>query len=312
MYHHFDASAYYDGSPTERLDCLNRAAEFALQTQQHEKRFMEMVKRMKAAYDVCVGSDQLTEAERDQIHFYLAVRSIIHKLTKGDAPDTAQMNTKVRDMIREAIKSDGVEEIYQLGEEKSHEIDLFDEDYLDKINGVKLPNTKIKLLQQLLKKAIDEFKKTNRAKGIDFSRKFQSLVEQYNERRETSEFEGRVYDDMSEQLTNMILEMKAAFASGDELGISFEAKAFYDILKQLANKYEFEYPENKLIPLSEEVKALVDDKAKYTDWNKRDDIKAELKANLVVLLGENDYPPVDRDEVYQEIFEQAENYKRYN
>uniref|UniRef100_UPI0025F7BE51 type I restriction enzyme endonuclease domain-containing protein n=1 Tax=Marivirga sp. TaxID=2018662 RepID=UPI0025F7BE51 len=175
-----------------------------------------------------------------------------------------------------------------------------------------LPNTKIKLLQQLLKKAIEEFKKTNRAKGIDFSKKFQSLVDQYNERKELNDYQGQVYDDIAEQFTNMIMDMKAAFASGDELGISFEAKAFYDILKQLANKYDFEYPDEKLIPLSENVKALVDDKAKYTDWNKRADIKAELKANLVVLLGENDYPPVDRDEVYQEIFEQAENFKRYN
>ena len=62
--------------------------------------------------------------------------------------------------------------------------------------------------------------------------------------------------------------------------------------------------------LSKEVKIVVDDKAKYTDWNNRDDIKAELKFDLIILLGENDYPPVDRDEVYKEIFEQAENFKK--
>ena len=54
---------------------------------------------------------------------------------------------------------------------------------------------------------------------------------------------------------------------------------------------------------------MVDDKAKYADWSKRDDIKAELKVDLIILLAENDYPPVDRDEVYKEIFEQAENLK---
>jgi type I restriction enzyme, R subunit len=41
------------------------------------------------------------------------------------------------------------------------------------------------------------------------------------------------------------------------------------------------------------------------------DIKSELKADLIILLAENDYPPVDRDEVYKEIFEQAENFKKY-
>ncbi len=59
-----------------------------------------------------------------------------------------------------------------------------------------------------------------------------------------------------------------------------------------------------------EVKVIVDDKAKYTDWSHREDIKAELKVNLIILLAEHGYPPVDRDEVYKEIFEQAENFKK--
>lgn len=51
---------------------------------------MGLVKRLKAAYDICVGSEDITQDEREHIHFYLAVRSIVYKLTKGDAPDTAQ------------------------------------------------------------------------------------------------------------------------------------------------------------------------------------------------------------------------------
>lgn len=57
---------------------------------------------------------------------------------------------------------------------------------------------------------------------------------------------------------------------------------------------------------------MVDDKAKYTDWNKRDDIKAGLKVDLILVLAKHGYPPVDRDEVYKEIFEQAENFKKYH
>ena len=82
-------------------------------------------------------------------------------------------------------------------------------------------------------------------------------------------------------------------------------------MKTLANKYDFVYPEEKLIPLSRLVKEVVDDKAKYTDWSQRVDIKAELKVDLILLLAKYGYPPVDRDEVYKEIFEQAENFKKY-
>ncbi len=55
---------------------------------------------------------------------------------------------------------------------------------------------------------------------------------------------------------------------------------------------------------------MVDDKAKYTNWGQRDDIKAELKVNLIMLRAKFGYPPVNRDEVYKEVFEQAENFKK--
>ncbi len=89
-----------------------------------------------------------------------------------------------------------------------------------------------------------------------------------------------------------------------DLGINFEEKAFYDILKSVAQKYNFDYPEDKLIKLSREVKKIVDDKAKYTDWSCREDIKAELKVDLILILADHDYPPVPKDEVFKEIFEQ--------
>jgi type I restriction enzyme R subunit len=309
--HKFDSSLYFTGSPVEQLNTLNKAAEFVQLTKNTEKRFMYLVKRLKAAYDICSGSQAFSEHERDLIHFYLAVRSIVFKLTKGSAPDIAQMNAKVRRMIQEAIQSEGVEEIFKLGEDGATEVDIFDEAYLAKINKIKLPNTKIKLLQQLLAKAIEEFKKTNKAKGIDFSKKMQRLVDKYNERKEADVLRSEVLDDFTNEIIDLYHALQKEKESFKDLGIDFEEKAFYDILKMLAIRYDFDYPDDKLIILAQKVKAVVDDKVKYTDWSKRDDIKAELKADLIVLLAENDYPPVDRDEVYKEIFDQAKNFKKY-
>nr|WP_196248008.1 type I restriction enzyme endonuclease domain-containing protein [Alteromonas macleodii] len=39
--------------------------------------------------------------------------------------------------------------------------------------------------------------------------------------------------------------------------------------------------------------------------------EAQLKGAIIELLEEQGYPPVDRDEVYKEIFEQAENFKKH-
>ena len=305
----FDSTNYFQGTPLGQLNTLNKAVEYVQQTKELETRFMGLVKRLKAAYDICAGSEKLTQTERDYTHFYLAVRSIVFKLIKGNAPDTAQMNAKVREMIKNALASEGVEEIFKMGDETNSQQDIFDEDYLAKINKIKLPNTKIKLLQQLLAKAIGEIKKVNKVKGVDFSKKMEGLVSRYNERKEDV-LRGEVYEEMADQLTDLIWQVQQEFSAGEKLGIDFEEKAFYDILKELCIKYDFRYPEDKLINLSKSVKDLVDEQAQFPDWSKRNDIKAALKVGLILLLDKHGYPPVERDEVYDEIFEQAENFKK--
>jgi type I restriction enzyme, R subunit len=310
LFHKFDSSKYFKGTALQQLNTLNLAAEFIQTTKELETRFMGLVKRLKAAYDICSGSEKLSTKERDYTHFYLAVRSIVFKLTKGNAPDTAQMNAKVREMIQDALQSDGVQEIFKMGDENISEQDIFDEEYLAKIDKIKLPNTKIKLLQQLLAKVIGEFKKVNKVKGVDFSKKMQILVDKYNQRDENDIFRSEVYDEMAEQLTNLIWEVHKEFSAGEVMGISFEEKAFYDILNELCKKYDFSYPKDKLIELAKAVKDLVEGQAKFPDWNKREDIKSALKVGLILLLDEFGYPPVERDEVYVEIFEQAENFKK--
>ncbi|NDP21446.1 MAG: type I restriction endonuclease subunit R [Paludibacter sp.] len=312
LFHKFDKTHYFTGSPLEQLNTLNKAVEFVQLTQELEKRFMYIVKRLKSAYDICCGSGAFQETERDTIHFYLAVRSIVFKLTKGEAPDTAQMNNRVRQMLQEAIESNGVEEIFKLGEDNQTEVDIFSDDYMAKIDKIKLPNTKIKLLQKLLAKAIDDIKRVNKITGIDFSKRLQFIVDKYNERKEDDVLQSRVLEDFTDEIIDLYYALKKEKESFKDLGIDFEEKAFYDILKTLAVKYDFNYPEDKLIVLAQKVKLVVDDKANYTDWSKREDIKAELKVDLIILLAESGYPPVDRDEIYKEIFEQAENFKKYN
>ena len=280
-------------------------------TEALEQRFMFLTKRMKAAYDICVGSEKLTQDDRDHVHLFLAIRSIVFKLTKGGAPDVAQMNAKVQQMIADALASDGVEEIFKMGQGDTSQIDIFDPDYLAKIEKIKLPNTKIKLLQQLLQKAIESFKKVNKLKGVDFSKQFAALVDKYNDRSEQDVLQSTVLEDFTDEIIDLYHSMRKERESFEELGIDFEEKAFYDILKALTIKYEFEYAEDRLLELAKKVKVIVDDKARYTDWSQRDDIKAELKVDLIILLADNGYPPIDRDEVYKEIFDQAENFKKH-
>lgn len=309
MFHNFNDNDYFEGTPLEQLNCLNRAVEYVQLSEELELRFMAAVRRMKQAYNLCSSSDKISDKETDYIHFYSAVRSILFKLTKGDAPDITQMNARVREMVAEAIHSDGVEELFEAG--KHIDVDIFSDEYIAKVNSIPLPNTKVKILQRLLSQAIDEFKKVNKIKGLEFSERMQAVVDSYNDRRRDEAYANEVLDDVAEQLSQLLAQLKEEKNSFEGMGIDFEEKAFYDILEAIAKKFEFDYPHDKLITLSKEVKKIVDDKAKYTDWSQREDIKAELKVDLILILAAHGYPPVPRDEVFQQIFEQAENFKKY-
>jgi type I restriction enzyme R subunit len=223
------------------------------------------------------------------------------------------MNDKVREMIKDALISDGVEDLFKIGEDETQiNVDIFSDEYLEKIKKIELPNTKIKILQQLLKQSIDQFMRVNKIKGIDFSEKFKELVAKYNNRKDDLAMTSELLEELAEEFANLFEELQKEKTSFEKMGIDFEEKAFYDILTSIAIKHEFEYPHKQLIELSKAVKNIVDDKSKYTDWSQREDIKAELKVALILVLADHGYPPVPKDEVYKEIFEQAENFKHYH
>lgn len=174
-----------------------------------------------------------------------------------------------------------------------------------------MPNTKIKILQRLLSQAIDEYKKVNRIKGVEFSERMKQVVESYNNRRRDEAYANEVLDDVANQLAQLLENLKNEKNSFENMGINYEEKVFYDILKAISKKYEFEYPEEKMIELSQRIKTIVDSQSKYTDWSTREDIKANLQVDLIILLDEYGYPPVTLDDVYKDVLEQAENFKKY-
>ena len=307
----FNATRYYVGEPLERLECLNGAAEYVQLNKEMQTRFMGLTKRLKGAYQIVFPTGELTDAEVSKAQFYLAVRSIVYKQTKPDAPDTEVMNSVVEGMVQKALTCTGVENI--IDENKS--IDLFSEEFLSQLNAVKLPITKFNALLKLLKKAIMAYGRVNKVKAIEFDERLKRVVDIYNTRDKlvfTSEVVADFIDDLSDQLLEILKDLKDDKTSFEKLGISFEEKAFYDILVKVRDTHQFKYDDDKCLILAKKIKELVDDKSRFADWLTRDDIKNQLNMELTILLYENGYPPEWDEEVFEKVMEQAENFKKYN
>lgn len=307
----FDASKFYCGTPLEQLNCLNAAAEYVQISKEMQTRFMGLSRRLKSAYMICFTSGELSNEETAKAQFYLAIRSIIYKQTKGDAPDAEIMNRVVEDMVRDAITCTGIENIV----DEHKQMDLFSEDFLNELQAVKMPITRFNALLKLLRKAITAYGRTNKVKAMAFDERLRQVVDTYNSRDKlvfTSEVVADFVNGLSDQLIQILNDLKDDKASFEKMGITYEEKAFYDILIKVRDDHGFPYEDKKCLVLAKKIKELVDDKAQFADWSTRDDIKNQLNMDLTILLYQNGYPPEWDEEVFEKVMEQAENFKKYS
>ncbi|MDY5148001.1 type I restriction endonuclease [Actinotignum sanguinis] len=309
LFNDFDTSKYFRGSPLERLLCLNQGAEFIQQSAENQQRFMFITKRMKGAYQIVLPTGELSDSEIAKAQFYMAIRSIIYKQTKGDAPDAEIMNKTVEKMVADAISTTGVESI--IDDDKS--VDLFGDEMIEKLKRMKMPITKFNALLMLLKQSIRDYRKTNKVKAAQFEERLTLVVERYNSRDDVfvSEVVEDFINDLSDQIITILHDLQEDQNSFEAMGISYEEKAFYDILIKVRDDHEFEYADDKCIPLAKAIKKLVDDKSQYADWAGRSDVKSMLNRDITILLYKNGYPPQWKKEVFDQIMEQAENFKKY-
>ena len=68
--------------------------------------------------------------------------------------------------------------------------------------------------KKLLEKAISDFKKVNQLQGINFTRRFQAIIDRYNERREDDVLNGEEFDTFSQEMTDIIYDIKTEMGTG--------------------------------------------------------------------------------------------------
>lgn len=313
MFNGFDYSKFFTGTPLEQLDTLQIAAERVQQTAESEKRFMKHTLIMKSAYNMCNNDERIKNDEVNDVHFFSGVRSIIYKTTTGESPDATQMNKHVLKLVNEALVSEEVVAINTMRLDNSEQIDMLATQYMEKLKRLPYQNTKVKLMEQLLKRVIDSVRRVNKVKAVSFTDRLKEIIDKYNDRSDDIILADEIVTEVAKQLADLFEDIKKDNVLPDGIP-NIEVKAFYDILKSVAEQYGFldKYTEEQYIAMSKDVKDVVDDGSQFIDWDKRADITAQLKVKIILTLAKYDYPPQTRSEVFKAIFEQAENFKKNN
>ena len=339
----YDLSPFLNpnGDPAERYRLLAKAAEYVFVATQELKveskngksvskvsfktYFLKTVKRMRAAYDICQPSGELDEHESALAQCFMAIAGFVRKMSGTSDVDTDTMNRNVAKMVEEALKYNKVESVLDEGEEE----DLFSPEYFERLSDVKMPASKLELLVKMLRKQISEYSKVNQTAARKFQEMLEETIRQYHERRKhlTAEEAGEAQEQTSEEIIRnatdqalrILQEMKADRESFRKVGLTFEEKAFYDILMELRDRFNFEYGEDKVVggisvnekcrSLAKKVKEIIDAKSSFADWLNNQIVRDQLKFDIKVCLIKNGYPPQYSPEVFKKVMEQVENFE---
>ena len=141
--------------------------------------FLQIVKRMRAAYDLCQPSGELGEEESALAQCFMGVAGMVYKMNGTDAPDADTMNRRVAKMVEEALKYNNVESILEEGEE----MDIFGPEFTERLSDIKMPASKLEMLIKLLRQQITEYGKTNKVASKKYQELLEETIRQYHERR---------------------------------------------------------------------------------------------------------------------------------
>ncbi|MEK4495504.1 type I restriction endonuclease subunit R [Ureibacillus sp. FSL W8-0352] len=294
MFHKFNYSGFFGENDKKRYEAIRDGAEFVQATEERKNMFMHESKKLKDVYKICTGL--LTQEQKDEISYFIAVRSFIMKTTKKGVPDLKEINERISKMLEEAILGD---EVLVLTEATSSEsFDLLNEENIAKLQAMPQKNIATNILMRVMKQKLSSVKKTNLAISRSFSERFELIVERYHNRTDDTDV-----IEVFKELIQFKNELEEAIEAGKHLGLSYEEKAFFDVLgadpeiKQLME-------DEKLIAIA---KDLVETVRKYRthDWDKKVQAQARMRLYIKKVLRNHGYPPNKEPKAVEDVLEQA-------
>ena len=279
---------------SDKYEIISAGANWILKTEDTQKRFMKYSYDVKSLYSLCAG--ELSQEIKDEILFFVSVRSFISKLSGGKI-DVKEINSNVAKMLERAIQDD---EMLQIGEvHNSNQLSILSDEILNKIAKMKKKNIAVEILNRALKDYVDQVGKENVVMMEKFSTRFQKIVASYNERTSVEDIEKII-----QEMINLKKEIDKKMKSGNEYNLSTEEKAFFDALGDDPEVKELMKDET-LVQIAKELVETVN-KNMTIDWDIRKDARARMRIEIKKLLIKYDYPPNKSEKAVQTVIRQAE------
>ena len=293
-FHSFDYEGFFGDSDKIRYDLIRNGAEF-VQFMEHRKNlFMEQTKKLKDVYKICTSL--LSKREKEEVSFFMAIRSFIMKTTKKGVPDLKEINERISKMLEDAILGDEVLVLTKAG--SSETFDLLNEENMLKIKLMPQKNIAANILMRAMKDKVEQVKKKNIIVSRAFSEKLQQIIEKYNHRHDEKD----VYE-VLEALVQFKEELYKAIESGNAMDLTYEEKAFFDVLTADPEVIAM-MEDDILIKIAKDLTKTVKENL-CPAWHERKQAQAKMRMKIKKLLKKYDYPPNKSEKAVEDVMEQV-------
>lgn len=280
MFHGFEYLPYFTAETGDKLKILLGAQNFILRSEELQNRFIAETTALSKLFVMAVPSEA-AEKIKDHVAFFQAIKARISKFTPSGGKSDAEVNTAIRQIVDDALSSEGVIDIFEAAGVAAPSLDILSEEFLLEVKNMEHKNLAFELLKKLLNEEVKARKRKNTVQGKKFSEMLSNTIKKYhNNQLDTAQ----IIEELSQIARDMRLEDKRA----EEVGLSPEEYAFYSILSENASTSFLD--DHKMKEL---IHCIVDiiRKNATVDWNKREDVKAKLRLTVKKVLIKYGYPP---------------------
>ncbi len=293
LFHGFDYSKFFGESNLERSKVISNGVNFMedLSREDKKKLFLKEGLLLKKWLSLC--RSRANEKERFEAAFFEAVRTVLVKISSKDKLSIHEINAQITKLLNQSIKSTGIINVINV----SDEVSLFDPEFLDKVRAMESSNLTISLLEKLLNDQVKVYNRTNIVKSEEFSDLLKQTMNSYINGHITN-------DEVIEELIKIAKLLRDAHNEGEELGLTEEELAFYNVIALPENIHEF-YDDETLIKITQELTDALR-RNRTIDWQKKESARANMRRTVKRLLKKYDYPPSEMKFAMEKVIAQCE------
>lgn len=259
--------------------------------------FLQAVRLAKKGFSLC-GSMEEIQPYRQQIAFYDAVRATIVKPEQQHRPNSPkERQLKLVTLLNQAVRSDGVVDLFDLMEEERPDLSLLSEEFMGRVEASDTPDLWLSAIEGYLKSSIKNKAQNNLGTQKTFEQRLKEAMNQYHNHNLS-------VMEIIKELVEMAKEFEQHLSRGSSLGLSNTELAFYDALIQNQSAVE-KMEDTTLTALAKEITAQLR-KSVTIDWQHKEAVRAKMRVLIRRALLKYKYPPDLATDAIEFVLKQAE------